>query len=83
MQKDAVASGVAPGTFFGATSAEGTLYASGAGVRAYGAPETAAVDGESVFWICSMTKLVVSVRPSRPWLMFPYLRHIDNMPQNH
>ncbi|KJA18409.1 hypothetical protein HYPSUDRAFT_45259 [Hypholoma sublateritium FD-334 SS-4] len=58
---DAVASGVAPGTFFAATSTAGTLYAGGAGVRALGAPATAAVDAESVFWICSMTKLVVSV----------------------
>lgn len=55
-----------PGLVFGATSAGGELYSTQAGPRVIDDPASGSIDFEnSVFWICSQTKLITCVS-SRP-----------------
>ncbi|KAF9476675.1 beta-lactamase/transpeptidase-like protein [Pholiota conissans] len=57
----AIAENRVPGAYFAAGTADGTLYSGSAGIRSFRDPTSGKVDENSVFWICSMTKLVVTV----------------------
>jgi CubicO group peptidase (beta-lactamase class C family) len=53
-----------PGFALGATTAEGEIYFGTGGYKTLDDPASGKVDPDTVFWICSMTKLVAHVRLS-------------------
>ncbi|KIM41569.1 hypothetical protein M413DRAFT_445541 [Hebeloma cylindrosporum] len=57
----AIADGKVPGAVFAAASAHGELYSGAAGLKSFGDPAAGNLDENSVFWTCSMTKLVVTL----------------------
>ncbi|KAJ7789773.1 beta-lactamase [Mycena olivaceomarginata] len=58
---DAVASKSTPAMFFGVTNAEGPLYIKTVGTKLVDDPASGAIDEDSVFWLCSQTKLITSI----------------------
>ncbi|RDB17129.1 Acyltransferase mlcH [Hypsizygus marmoreus] len=58
---NAVESGRTPGLVFGASSAEKELLFAHAGPRVFGDSSSGPLSSESVFWICSQTKMIVSI----------------------
>ncbi|TEB29645.1 beta-lactamase/transpeptidase-like protein [Coprinellus micaceus] len=50
-----------PGFALAVSSIDEQLYASAGGYKTFGVPSSGRVTPESVFWICSMTKLVTSI----------------------
>ncbi|KAF9476665.1 beta-lactamase/transpeptidase-like protein [Pholiota conissans] len=57
----AIAENRVPGAYFAAATPDAKLYSGSAGVKSFKDPTSGKVDKNSVFWICSMTKLVVTV----------------------
>ena len=62
LQTEAVDTKKTPGLVFGATSADSVLCVTSAGTRIFGDPLSGAVAPDSVFWICSQSKMIASVR---------------------
>lgn len=58
---DAVQSGKVPGIVFGASNEEGDIIWAGAGYHDIDNPSSRRVDENSVFWVCSQTKLLTSL----------------------
>ncbi|KAF9476653.1 beta-lactamase/transpeptidase-like protein [Pholiota conissans] len=58
----AIAENRVPGAYFAAETADRTLYSGSAGVGSFHGPTSGKVDKNSVFWICSMMKLVVTFK---------------------
>ncbi|TFK32078.1 beta-lactamase/transpeptidase-like protein [Crucibulum laeve] len=58
---DAVEQGKIPGLSFAATNIDEEIYFGKAGLRIIDDPASGEVDEESVFWVCSQTKLIVSI----------------------
>jgi len=50
-----------PGFVFGITNLEGEIYFEGAGNNVVNDPTSGPLTPDSVFWICSQTKLIVAV----------------------
>ncbi|KAF8958101.1 beta-lactamase/transpeptidase-like protein [Flammula alnicola] len=50
-----------PGASFAVATADGELYSASAGLKALENPSLGKVDEDSVFWICSMTKIIVTI----------------------
>jgi CubicO group peptidase (beta-lactamase class C family) len=53
-----------PGFGIAVTSVDQELYASAGGFRVHDDPTSGPVTPDSVYWLCSMTKLIVAVRTS-------------------
>lgn len=70
LQDDAVQSGKVPGIVFGASNEEGDIIWAGAGYHDIDNPSSRRVDENSVFWVCSQTKLLTSV--TFPLFLFPH-----------
>lgn len=51
-----------PGFAFGATTVDEEIYFNAGGYKVVNDPSSGAVDKDTVFWICSMTKLLAHVR---------------------
>ncbi|KAJ7812332.1 beta-lactamase [Mycena leptocephala] len=60
-QSDAVARKSTPALFFGVTTADGPIYIGTAGTKFMDDPTSEAITEDTVFWVCSQTKLVTSV----------------------
>ncbi|KAJ7028686.1 beta-lactamase/transpeptidase-like protein [Mycena alexandri] len=58
---DGVASKSTPAVFFGVTSADGLIYTHTEGKKLVDDPTSAAIDEDTVFWICSQTKLITTI----------------------
>lgn len=65
-QSSAVESQRTPGLVFGATSAKEELYFTHVGPRVFGDPSGGHLTDDSIFWICSQTKLITSVCSCHP-----------------
>jgi CubicO group peptidase (beta-lactamase class C family) len=70
-----------PGFALGATTAEGEIYFGTGGYRTLDDPTSGKVDPDTVFWICSMTKLIAHVLFSNifddlPLLIYLMLRFL-------
>jgi hypothetical protein len=50
-----------PGFIFGVTTAEGEIYFKEGGYKVLNDPSSGKITPESVFWICSQTKLITHV----------------------
>ncbi|KAF5384134.1 hypothetical protein D9615_003355 [Tricholomella constricta] len=60
-QSDAVESKRTPGLVFGATSVEKELFFTHAGPRLFDDPSGGPMSDDSIFWICSQTKMLASI----------------------
>ncbi|KAJ7720824.1 beta-lactamase/transpeptidase-like protein [Mycena metata] len=58
---DAVASKSTPAVFFGVTSADGLIYSHAEGKKLVDDPTSADIDEDTVFWLCSQTKLITTI----------------------
>ncbi|KAJ6512870.1 beta-lactamase/transpeptidase-like protein [Mycena sanguinolenta] len=58
---DAVASKLTPALFFGVTNAEGPLYLRTVGTKLVDDPASDPIDEDTVFWLCSQTKLITTI----------------------
>ncbi|KAJ6507849.1 beta-lactamase/transpeptidase-like protein [Mycena vitilis] len=58
---DAVSSKSTPALFFGVTTADGPLYTRTAGTKVVDDPTSDAIDEDTVFWLCSQTKLITAI----------------------
>ncbi|TFK18683.1 beta-lactamase [Coprinopsis marcescibilis] len=58
---ETLSAGKLPGFALAVSNLDEQLYAKGAGNKTYGDPTSAQVTDESVFWICSMTKLLAAI----------------------
>ncbi|KAF7374588.1 hypothetical protein MSAN_00343400 [Mycena sanguinolenta] len=58
---DAVTSKSTPALFFGVTNAEGPLYLRTVGTKLVDDPASDPVDEDTVFWVCSQTKLITTI----------------------
>jgi len=56
-----IADGALPGVVLAVASLDGTLYSSGGGRAVHGDPASPAVTPETLFWLCSMTKLPTAI----------------------
>jgi CubicO group peptidase (beta-lactamase class C family) len=61
LQKETGETGNVPGFVYGITSLEEEIYFQGAGTRVVNDATSGCMTPDSVFWICSQTKLVVAV----------------------
>jgi hypothetical protein len=61
-QSDAVSSNSTGGLFYGVTSADGEIYLRTGGTKLVDDPASGAVDEDTVFWLCSQTKMITTVR---------------------
>ncbi|KAF5325015.1 hypothetical protein D9619_009571 [Psilocybe cf. subviscida] len=61
LQATAVDEGLIPGASYAVGTEDGEIYHGSAGLRFFEEPEKGPIDEESVFWICSMTKVVVTI----------------------
>jgi hypothetical protein len=64
-QSDAVASKTTGAVFFGVTTADGPIYLHTAGTKLPDDPKSGVIDEDTVFWLCSQTKLITTVGPIR------------------
>ena len=62
MQATLVAGRTIPGFAMGATTAEEEIYCNSGGHRNADDPAGGEVNADTVFWICSMTKMIAHVR---------------------
>ncbi|KAJ7047147.1 beta-lactamase [Mycena alexandri] len=58
---DAVASKITPALFLGVTTVDGPIYMHQAGTKLVDDPQSAAINEDTVFWLCSQTKLITTV----------------------
>ncbi|KAJ7852088.1 beta-lactamase [Mycena olivaceomarginata] len=58
---DAVASKTTGAVFFGVTSADGPIYLHTVGMKLPDDPKSGAIDEDTVFWLCSQTKLITTI----------------------
>ncbi|KAJ6512901.1 beta-lactamase/transpeptidase-like protein [Mycena sanguinolenta] len=58
---DAVSSKTTGAVFFGVTNAEGPIYIGTAGTKFPDDPESGAIDEDTIFWLCSQTKLITTI----------------------
>ncbi|KAF7374587.1 hypothetical protein MSAN_00343300 [Mycena sanguinolenta] len=58
---DAVTSKSTPALFFGVTNAEGPLYLRTVGTKLVDDPASDPIDEDTVFWVCSQTKLITTI----------------------
>ncbi|KAJ7018818.1 beta-lactamase/transpeptidase-like protein [Mycena alexandri] len=58
---DAVASKSLPALFFGITTADGPIYMHQEGTKLVDDPASEAIDEDTVFWLCSQTKMITSI----------------------
>ncbi|KAF8147909.1 beta-lactamase/transpeptidase-like protein [Mycena galopus ATCC 62051] len=58
---DAVSSKATPALFFGATTADGPIYMHQAGTKFIDDPTSDPINEDTVFWLCSQTKLITSI----------------------
>ncbi|KAF7374586.1 hypothetical protein MSAN_00343200 [Mycena sanguinolenta] len=58
---DAVANKLTPALFFGVTNAEGPLYLRTVGTKLVDDPASEPIDEDTVFWLCSQTKLITTI----------------------
>ncbi|KAJ7721020.1 beta-lactamase/transpeptidase-like protein [Mycena metata] len=61
IMSDAVASKSTPAVFFGVTSTDGPIYMHTEGKRLVDDPSSADIDEDTIFWICSQTKLITTI----------------------
>ncbi|KAJ7720818.1 beta-lactamase/transpeptidase-like protein [Mycena metata] len=61
IMSDAVASKSTPAVFFGVTSADGLIYSHTEGKKLVDDPTSADIDEDTVFWLCSQTKLITTI----------------------
>ncbi|KAK7016339.1 beta-lactamase/transpeptidase-like protein [Favolaschia claudopus] len=57
----AVSSKSTPALFFGVTNAEGLSYLRAEGTRIVDDPSSGAIDEDTLFWLCSQTKLITTI----------------------
>jgi hypothetical protein len=62
IQNEGLKNKIAPSLIYGVTSAKEELLWAQAGVHELGDPDSQALTPDSVFWLCSQTKMVTSVR---------------------
>ncbi|KAJ7459752.1 beta-lactamase/transpeptidase-like protein [Mycena latifolia] len=58
---EAVESRSTPALFFGVTNVDGEIYMRQAGTKLVGDPSSGFIDEDSVFWLCSQTKLITTI----------------------
>ncbi|KAF7374585.1 hypothetical protein MSAN_00343100 [Mycena sanguinolenta] len=58
---DAISSKTTGAVFFGVTTAHGPIYMHAAGTKLPDDPESGAIDEDTVFWLCSQTKLITTI----------------------
>ncbi|KDR77296.1 hypothetical protein GALMADRAFT_96063 [Galerina marginata CBS 339.88] len=58
---EATEKGRVPGASFAVATADDDLYFGAAGLKSFSEPSAGNVDDKSIFWICSMTKIVVTL----------------------
>ncbi|KAJ7733322.1 beta-lactamase [Mycena metata] len=58
---DAVASKITPALFLAVTTADGPIYMHQTGTKVIGDPTSGTIDEDTVFWLCSQTKLITSI----------------------
>ncbi|KAJ6492577.1 beta-lactamase [Mycena vitilis] len=58
---EAISSKKSGGVFFGVTTADEAVYIRTAGTKLIDDPASGAVDEDTVFWLCSQTKLITSI----------------------
>ncbi|KAJ7721030.1 beta-lactamase/transpeptidase-like protein [Mycena metata] len=61
IMSDAVASKSTPAVFFGVTSTDGPIYTHTEGKKLVDDPSSADIDEDTIFWICSQTKLITTI----------------------
>ena len=72
-QKETIAAKKIPGFVLGVSNIEHEIYFQGGGTNVIGDLSSGEVNPDSVFWICSQTKMIVAVRP--PFLLTPMFRN--------
>lgn len=77
VQSHAVESNTVPALFCGVTDQNGELFMHQAGRKVLGDPASESVDEDTVFWLCSQTKLITSVGPSDSCVLAPKLYFVD------
>ncbi|KAJ7069880.1 beta-lactamase/transpeptidase-like protein [Mycena amicta] len=58
---EAVASQVIPALFFGVATADGPIHTHQSGNKLFDDPSSPPIDKDTVFWLCSQTKLIVAL----------------------
>ncbi|KAJ7261704.1 beta-lactamase/transpeptidase-like protein [Mycena haematopus] len=61
MLSDALSSKTTGAVFFGVTTADGPIYMHTAGTKHPDDPQSGAIDEDTVFWLCSQTKLITTI----------------------
>jgi hypothetical protein len=72
-QKETLAAKKIPGFVLGVSNIEREIYFQGGGTNVIGDLSSGEVNPDSVFWICSQTKMIAAVRP--PFLLTPMFRN--------
>ena len=62
-QKETIAAKKIPGFVLGVSNIEREIYFRGGGTNVIGDLSSGEVNPDSVFWICSQTKMIAAVRP--------------------
>ncbi|KAJ7775209.1 beta-lactamase [Mycena metata] len=58
---DAVASKITPALFLGVTTVDGPIYMHQVGTQLVDDPQSAPIDEDTMFWLCSQTKLITTI----------------------
>jgi hypothetical protein len=72
-QKETISAKKIPGFVLGVSNIEREIYFQGGGTNVIDDLSSGEVNPDSVFWICSQTKMIAAVRP--PFLLTPMFRN--------